>query len=338
MAIAELTRQRLATKLLAKQAEDSLLAFSKEVIGAINPPPGPYALFNHNAHAYERLRDVQRCLDRLYDQRIKLLELDHLHSLVSGNWPTNTPYPVEVQEMMKDNHTVGECMKMDFEALYLFGNILLDQWSLMAAYSCGLQRPEDHSFFRMVAFLEKSYDKSTSEDTPLKELWGKLKGQMLWLNGQVRFYRNKFVVHAARPWQRGHSRSTFGHDFNLTTPSPSGWLDDNKLVIKIKELLPLAPTWLREAPDNYWEKVNAHALLKRLLDHIGEIQDKVDREKVISLAADFGTSTPTFQVVGDRLLTFVCDGTNLLRQIVSRNINLVNIGMSERQKNTEQSR
>jgi hypothetical protein len=269
---------------------------------------------------------VQRVLERLYDQRIKLAELDQIeHAIIPADWPANTPFPVEIQEVMKENQAVGEHIKMDFESLYLFGSILLDQWSLMATYSCGLQNPEDHSFFRMVAFLEND-----AHDIALKELWEKSKGQMLWLNGQVRFYRNKFVVHAARPWQRGHGRSTFGDDFHLSTPSPPGWLNDKEIAQKIKDLLPLAPKWLKEAPDDYWEKVNAHALLKRLLDHIGGIQDKADRGKVIALAAEYGTSTPTFQVVGDRLLRFICDGTNVLKSIVLRNIGSINIGKPEK--------
>ena len=98
--------------------------------------------------------------------------------------------------------------------------------------------------------------------------------ELLWLNGQIRFYRNRFITHSTRPWQRGQNWSLMGFDYKLFIPSPPGWLDEEDITKKIKKLLPLAPQWLKEKPDNYWEKAKPRALLEKLLENICDISEK----------------------------------------------------------------
>lgn len=307
---------------LADEAEEALKAWSKTVLDTLKPAPGPYAFFSHNAHALERTRDVRRILERLYAERIRLRILDEEeHAVMPEDWPGDVPFPPEVQEVMKENHRVNEHVKMDFESLYMFGNILLDQWSLCVAYSAGLPHPEKVTFLGLVQLLEEP-----EYDGELRPLWEQTAYTMLWLNGQIRFYRNRFVVHADRPWQRGQTRSTYGHDYALFVPSPPGWLNDEEITAQIRALLPLAPQWLQEARDDYWEKANPRALLTRLLDHIGAIETKEDRETILRLVGQYGTTTPTFQIVGERILEFVKSATNIVHEITRENIGKVNLG------------
>lgn len=322
MGIGILTQQLLVIRKLASEAEEALKEWSKTVLDGLKPEPGPYAFFSHNAHALERVRDMHRVLERLYEERIRLRVLDEQeYAIMPRDWPGGVPFPPEIQEIMKENHKLNEHVKMDFESLYMFANILLDQWSLCVAYAAGLPHPEKFNFLGIVQTLEEPEYNGT-----LKALWGQSAGEMLWLNGQIRFYRNRFVVHADRPWQRGNTRSTFGYEYALFIPSPPGWLNDEEITVQIRELLPLAPQWLREARDDYWEKANPRALLTRLLDHIGEIEDRGDRETVLRLVGQYGTTTPTFQVIGERVLRFVKDGSNIVSKITMEHLDQVNLG------------
>jgi hypothetical protein len=322
MSIGTLTKQKLAMRKLVSDAEEALKGWSSTVLETKRPKPGPYAFFSHNAHALERLWDVLRILERLYDERIKLRVLDEQElSIMPKDWPPNTPFPSKVHEFMKKTHNVNEHLKMDFEALYMFGNVLLDQWALCLAYAIALDNPEDYNFNTLVRLLE-----SEDYDGSLKEMWQVCGPQMLWLDCQIRFYRNRFVVHADRPWQRGNTRSTYGHDFALFVPSPPGWLDEKDIIVQIRALSPLAPEWLQNQSDDYWEKANPRALLTRLLDNNGLIRTKKDRDAIKRLVGQYGTTTPTFQIIGANILKFIKDSTDILIVITKENIDKVNLG------------
>ena len=322
MSIRILAQQRTNMKKLAEEAEKSLQAWSKLILDELKPTPGPYAFFNHNAHALERVKDVHRILERLYEERTRLRILDEQEDAIRpAQWPGGTPFPPEVQQVMQQANEVNELVKMYFESLYMFGNMLLDQWSLCVAYSAGLSKPEKFNFLGIVQLFEGPKDRGS-----LSPLWDEFGPTMLWLNGQMRFYRNRFVVHADRPWQRGNTRSTYGTDYTLFVPSPPGWINDEDISSQIRELLPLAPQWLQEASDGYWEKARPRALLDRLLNHIGEIKNKSDRETILRLVGQYGTTTPSFQVVGDSLLAFIANGTSILQIITKQHIPLVNLG------------
>ena len=113
-------------------------------------------------------------------------------------------------------------MKLDLETLYLFGNILLDQWALQVITIGDTQVRKQHPFRELVEHLDQA------TDDVLGPLWDRTRDDMLWLHYQLRFYRNRFITHANRPWQRGTTASVMGADFNLFTPTPPGWLDDDK--------------------------------------------------------------------------------------------------------------
>ena len=306
---------------IEERAEISIHQLSKIVSDGLKLPPGPYAFFYHCAHALERLQDCQRILKRLFTNRSRLTVLNYQAEMVMPtNWPAGVPYPEKVQKIMKEANEISSYMKQDLESLYMFGGILLDQWSLLAICIGKLPLPKKHPFTELVGFFE------SSKSSILDPIWSCLKENILWLHYQLRFYRNRFVVHANRPWQRGTTCGTYGEDFNLFIPTPPGWIDDNKFNYKIRELMHLAPEHIQEAPDDYWEKANAKALLERIFNNIGNIESKADREKVASIFGEVGGSTPSFQIIAQRLFEFIAFGTELLNNIIKDNLNKIDIG------------
>lgn len=71
---------------LKESAEKQLQHLCKFIGEELRPPPGPYAIFHHQAHAIERLRDAYRTLRRLFEGRARLTELAYKENKIR---PTN---------------------------------------------------------------------------------------------------------------------------------------------------------------------------------------------------------------------------------------------------------
>jgi len=287
---------------------------------ALKPKPGPYALFYHNGNSIERLEDCWRICERLHKGRLKFTELAYeLRQIEPKDWPARTPYPADVQKVLNEQHELIAHMKLDHESLYLFSLMALDQWGLQAIYVGHLPLKMKYPFPELVSALEHG------DAGLLNDLWPSQKEQMLWLHHHLRFYRNRFVTHANRPWQRSQALATFGEDFRLFTPTPPGWLDDAKCDKEIAALIDLAPENIRNLPDGHRSK-EPRALIARLFDNIGNIPDRVGRERVAELYGKVGGETPTFQTTAERLFTFLREGTAKLVEVVGSHPLNVDLG------------
>lgn len=202
-------------------------------------------------------------------------------------------------------------MKLDFESLYMFGGVLLDQWALLAIAVGNIPCPKQHPFRELVDFLDEN------PSTVLAPLWEAVKDDALWLYYQLRFYRNRFIVHANRPWQRGTTRTVYGNDFNLFTPTPPGWLNDEALDVEIFSLMSLVPRG--------FEHERPARLIEVLFDLIPQFK-KPDRKSISRLFGKKGGSTPDFKRVGKQLLHFIVRGTEQLIKIAETNLANVDLG------------
>ena len=297
MTEADLTRLR-------ESAAQNLHCLTKTVLDALKPPPGPYAFFYHASGSLGRLQDCHFILGRLFAGRSRL------NALAVHQAATNQ-------------------MRLDFESLYLFGGILLDQWSLLAISVGRLSLPKKYPFTELVDFLERG------QRSVIQPLWMELKATILWLHYQVRFYRNRFVVHANRPWQRSTTHAVLGDDFRLFCPSPPGWLDDERLTNRLRDVVSQHPRFADGVGEGYLTKRRPRALLQVLFDDIGSLESRDAREQVASLFGQFGASTPTFQAVAERLYELVGKGTAVLIEITKANLANVDLGKPERDGGTQ---
>lgn len=80
--------------------------------------------------------------------------------------------------------------------------------------------------------------------------------------------------------------------------------------------LHLAPKAIRDAPDDWWQKKSARALLEVLFNHIGSIDSPKDRDRIGYLFSRVGGSLPTFQTIAENLLVLVRDGTHSMNELV----------------------
>lgn len=306
---------------LTERTKASLHRLSKTIMTGLQPPSGAYGFFYYNGHALSLVDDIIRIMRRLYSGRTKLNELAIKEERARPKtWPAGKRYPEDYVEIMHENHEQTEYMKIDLESLYMFGTILLDQWALSAICVGNLKTKRKHPFTEIIQeFILKRAG-------CLSGMWDAHKAKALWLYYQVRFYRNKFVVHANRPWQRGTTRSVVGEDFNLFTPTPPGWIDTDKEYREVFSLLPLAPKYIQEAEVDYWEKKDPRRLAEILFNCIGDIEEVGNREKIASIFGKIGGSTPSFQVIGRNLLEFILQTTELLSDIAAKNLDNIDLG------------
>jgi len=208
----------LATLTSRKNDAEKALRFIGEFIHTeIKPPPGPYAFFYHNGHAIERLNDCHRTLERLFDSRKFLSETAPIRTSVLHNLKRWEKIPLIYRPIFRQTDKVVEYMKQDIEALYIFAWIMLDQWALQVFYINGIKNPEKSYKYPFRNLVEELDTEPPDRLTPL---WHKHHEEMLWLDYNIRFYRNRFIVHADKPWQRSKTMSVFGDTFQISSITP----------------------------------------------------------------------------------------------------------------------
>jgi hypothetical protein len=297
---------------------------SKFILETLSPPAGPYALFHHHGHFLERLENVSSILERMGLARYRISVLNERFERrepKTGIKP-GKPYSEYLQKISREEHKLTGLMRLDNESLYIFGNMALDQWSFNIAYSLGLKNPDKYDFQYLIMQLQaKKYDPK------LKPFIDRHFKDAIWLYYQLKFYRNNFIEHVRRPWQRGSTMSVYGDDFNFFIPTPTGWISDEKQVEMIRPILHLAPDAYKRLPDNDWQK-KPRALLEAIFKNIDSIESQVDRENVWNVWKEIGGSVISFHILSNRLIKFLDESSVTLTEEVEKNPQNINLGES----------
>lgn len=318
---------RIIIQLIA-QALKNHQKLNKTIHTLIKFTPGPYALFHHHSHLQERINDVKRIITRLGENKKELNDISIKETAIRPKKiRPGKPFPKRFQKLTQRKNELTGQMKMDMESLYIFGNLLLDQWAYVIAYLIGHNNPDKFSFHTLYEKMSSKKDKGV-----LLDIWNKHRKDIYWLYYQLRSYRNIFIEHVRRPWQRGSTASVYGDDFNLFMPTPPGWLDENIINQRLKGVFHLAPRALKEAPDDYWEKRNLHRALEVIFMNIDSVENHKDREKVWDVWKDVGGSTPSYDIVALRLMSFVASSVITMIDIVSEAPQDINLGKGDSKK------
>ena len=277
-----------------------------------SPQPGPALLYSHASGALERTKQLSMLLKRLYGNRLELLRYDGIEHLTHPeNWPPGKSYPIEFTEIYNESSSIDEETVMDFQSLFIFGGMLLDEWALLASYVLGAHKPHKCTF----DVLAKSEGKS-----PYSELWNLYRDEILWLDAIPRQFRNKMIMHRELLWQTGHTRSHQFLDWSFWVPIAPGWLTDEEQLQHINKITLLLKKVKVEAPPS-----NIHSLAFAALDNIALFNIE-DRKLISEIAMNVGFATPSFQVFGKKIFAFVISGTNYLVEKASLQPENINFG------------
>lgn len=349
---------------LADESTKKLRILEKALVNVKGKEKGPSAVFYHLGYMLERIEDVKRILMRMAINRKDLTEL-HIeeNSLLPSKIIGGKPYPKRIQIVMRKSDSLRKQMRQDMESLLIYGNLLLDQWSYLIGHIAGYEVPEkarkepsiyyndflklfsnektkkelrgfwkqhkneteipslEINFWRLLSLLQ-----SKKYNGELSEFWNTHKKDIIWLNFHLRFFRNVFIEHLRKPWQRGDTMAAYGDDFNLHIPAAVGFVGPQEEKKILKEIYPLAPQRLKDMPDDYWEKKNLRRVLEVTLYFIEELEEQSDRDKVWEAWNKLGGSTPSYDTIAFRLFRYIDSSLETMTEFLKKNPKLLKLG------------
>jgi hypothetical protein len=313
---------------LSDEAVTNHLHLNKRTVELIAGASGPFALIAHESYFYERIQDVKTIITRLKTNRELITELSTKEDILR---PKKRIYKKTLskplQKVWQKGQVVHQQMKLDMESLYIFGNLLLDQWAHIVGYVINDPDPKKFSFATFVDKVQQKGDKGA-----LEPFWLKHREDILWLFYQLRMYRNVFIEHMRVPRQRGTGGSVSGHDFNLFSPTSIGWLEVSQIEEKVMSIFSLAPHYIKLAPADIWRSANMRNLLEEIFYNIDQIVEQADREKVWNVWNEVGGLTPSYDVIAMRLMRFTATSIITIIDTISAHPENVNLGTQKKAK------
>lgn len=265
-------------------------------------------LIYHQSYVLERLKDIKNILDRMQKNRKKYTRLAIKGNEIGADKYSGISAPSEVKRIWRGQVQATDNLKTDLECLYIFANMTLDQWAKVLCDYFDEPIPGKYPFREMIAQLERD-----GYSGKLLPFWNQYKKDILWLYYQIRFYRNVFIEHLDRPWQRGTNMAVYGTDFQLFIVTPPNWMTPDKEAALIKSVDYLMPRWLKDKPDDYWEKGRLHRRIEVSFTNIDDIEKPSDREALWKVFKEIGGTHLSFEVLANRLLSFLTDTATLIK-------------------------
>lgn len=348
----------------ADQSLEKLRELEKKINQQKGAEAGPFLIFYHLSYMMERIKDVRRTLIRMAITRKSLTEL-HIKSraMEPTKITPGKPLPKRLNAVHNRINELGEQMRQDMESLLIYGNLLLDQWAYLIGHLAGFEVPEKvlrspEVYFK--DFLDLFADENTKSELKkfwanhkkeapagtvemnffgllnllqargyngdLKDFWDKHKKDIIWLNFHLRYFRNVFIEHLRKPWQRGNTMGVYTDDFNLHIPAAVGFIKPEEEKRILEEIYPLSPQRLKDMPDDYWEKKKLRRVLEVTLYFIDEIENQADRDKVWSAWNKLGGSTPSYDTIAGRLFNYIFTSIATMIEFIDKNPSLIKMG------------
>lgn len=298
----------------------------------LRAPGKPAAVFYHIGYMMERVNDVKRIMIRMALTRKELTDLQiTIHSLTPTKIIPGKPYSKRLLAVHRKSDSLREQMRQDMESLFIYGNLLLDQWSYVISYVAGYEVPKDQrelssgkKDLHFAGLLNLLQEKGYKGE--LIQFWNLHKKDIIWLNFHLRAYRNIFVEHMRKAWQRGTTMASYGDDFNFHIPAPVGYVNETEKKSILEDVFKLAPKKLKDMPDDYWEKKNLHRALEVTLYYIDELDNQSDRDKVWEAWHKLGGSAPSYDTIGIRLLNYVFTSLDTIEKFINQYPKLIKYG------------
>lgn len=282
--------------------------------------PGPYALFHHNSNAVERMLDIKLIITRIAENRKLITKLHLKEDTLRGETEVDSQ---QFQEVWQKKEVVHHHMRLDMESLFLFGNLLLEQWTYVILYLVGEKDPGTFDFAKLMTKLQGRGDKGL-----LQSLWDNHHDDMLWLLYQIRNYRNIFIEHVREPRQRGTSMETYGDSFRIAGPTPVDWISRDDIEQAVNKVRYLAPKWAKH-PDMAWYTIDARQMLEIIFFYIDEIKEHYQREQVWSVWKKIGGWTFSYDMIAFRLMRFIVESELTMLDIISLHPEAINVGAAQ---------
>jgi hypothetical protein len=256
-----------------------------------------------------RLKEIRIILERLFGNIEKLVLLDDDEQRIKPeNYHPHTEYSESDQTLWKKVDSICDEMVLDFESLYIYSSILLDQWTLVVSNIYDFPDSENISFEKLV----EKYDKGILQG-PSLVLWKQERMNMLSLRAHIRCYRNYFIVHNNQPFQVGYGREIGKGTFALTRHCTYiNEQQSKELDTELVSLVALYPKSYRDFFMSLFKYASRPVILSSMLDALGFVLDNKERAKIWKFIGKAGFSTPSFQNVAFKVLSYLERSTRLV--------------------------
>lgn len=204
MAIQEVELRQLAAQ--AKTSIQQLTSFlCKEL------PPGYKRLYSELGHAAHMVRNLDLLIQRMCPAANQLKEIGiyifeslptEPVTMPTSDWP--------LREADDQESRLQEALELDFESVYMYGTILLDQLADASSRICGFGK--SCRFSRLMELFLKHQLVSN----PIQTFWDDQKTLLWWHYGNFRLFRDKFVQHYDETYTYGIGKAVYDSDFKLS--------------------------------------------------------------------------------------------------------------------------
>ncbi len=262
-----------------------------------------YALFHFIARAKQLVETVGALMRRMRSDHLNFYAIQQ--SEIDRNFnATATPGEQIGIEADESSHRYAEFLIADFEALYQLGCRLLDQWTLILRCFCATSKVKN---FR--SFVD---DFLNSEHYLCSKLKQECSADFVWLYSHFLTFRDKFIVHQARPFQQSTINSGTDNFSVSFFVDPIWFGEENTKVFhetmwKLNERMPSS-----NRLDTNMIK-NPNFVVGHLLQHIDLLVEH-DQEILKAISKESGFTSASYQIICERLFDFIRKSVAILRE------------------------
>ncbi len=252
---------------------------------------------HHHGYLRERLEDIRIISGRMRETKREFARR-HAQEELSGviDIPLGISLPTQ--------------MRLDFESLYIFGNLALDQLVMLIRSLTG--EPTGSDFHQLLVSLQ-----SLGYSGVLRPLWERHRSDIVWLYYQVRCVRNHFIEHLRVAFQRSTVVAFYGPEVELFMPA----LVDDGSIPSIGEaseraIRELGSRYVAHIPSEMWNRYGFPYVLRLVFNSIAALSTQAEREQVWDACRCLGVHVPSYHVIGVRLARFLDESLRDVIEII----------------------
>jgi hypothetical protein len=251
-----------------------------------------------------RLEMLKIIFERLYETAHAMHAVDEEFGRRFPNAEREPPHEAEFGDLLDDIWALDWTFHLDHDSMLVFGSLFLDDWSLLAAIGQGLDRSQVSQFETFLNLVQGSQcPRSLAEFRASTQ-----NGMGSYLCIAVRAFRNKLLVHQARPWQRTIKRHSEMPLVFLTNKVPEE-------VLPLPEVIEIDVRSIRKqfklSTDEGKSDVVPAKLAAALLGIATGVTSQAERQVITRFIETYGLMHPPFQLVFQRLASFVLEASPL---------------------------
>lgn len=260
------------------------------------------------SYLISRLNQMKVVTERLIAQNQRLIQLAWMREKYQPVMRPRTTFSKRLQAIFRESNELEIKMVIDFETLYIYGNLALDHWASVVGFIANVPNSDKWPF--PFAGLYKEIIKSPPPEG-LRTLKSTDGGDVHWLFYNLREFRNKFIEHVDRPLQKGSSRRLYYMGFNFFVPAASGALTEQEVVELHAQVAHLQGPFVEKLPPDHWQR-KPRAVLQAMVQHIETIESHTDRQLVLSVWKKIGGESPSYQTLVRRFAKLIVDSSATL--------------------------